>query len=307
MTTQRWGLLVVGLAAIITVVAVGIGLYTGVANRDGLLSRGNAVALIKFDGTITDETVAPTRGRQENLAALLKRAERDQGIKAVVLRINSPGGSATASQELYDQIGRLRESGKPVVAYLTDIAASGGYYVAAAADRIVSQPATITGSIGVIITSVDTQGLEDKLGIHQRVIKSGPYKDILSSSRDLTPEEQDILNTVVQQTLNQFVTAVARGRNLPEEQVRQIADGRIVTGTEAQRLHLVDEVGGQKRAVELAAQLAKLPPDPRVVVLEPSGPGGLLGLLGSLSGELPGSVMLDRLGSGGVRYEWRGE
>ncbi len=307
MTKRRWGLLVIGLAAIITVVAVGYGLYAGVAKRDGLLTRGNAVALIKFDGAITDESVAPTRGRKENLMALLKKAERDSGVKAVVLRINSPGGSAAASQELYDEIGRLRKSGKPVVAYLTDVAASGGYYVAVGADRIVSQPATITGSIGVIITSMDTQGLEDKLGVRQRVIKSGPYKDILSSSRDLTPEEQDILNTVVQQTLDQFVAVVATGRNLPEDQVRQIADGRIVTGTEALRLKLVDEVGSQKRAVDLAAELAKLPPEPRVVVYEPSKPGGLIGLLGSLSGELPGNAMLDRLGSSGVRYEWRGE
>ncbi len=306
MTRRRWGLLVVGLAAIITVLAVGYGLYTGVAKRDGLLTRGNSVAIIKFDGNITDATVAPTRGRQENLLALLKRAGRDSSVKAIVLRVNSPGGSAAAAQELYDEVGRLRQRGKPVVAYLTDMAASGGYYVASAADRIVSQPATITGSIGVIITSTDIQGLEDKIGIRQRVIKSGPYKDILSSRNDLTPEEQEILNTIVQQTLNQFVTAVAKGRNLPEEQVRQIADGRIITGTEAQRLHLVDETGGQERAVELAAQLAKLPPEPHVVVFEPSGPSGLFGLLGSLTGELPGNAMLDRLDSGGVRYEWRG-
>lgn len=307
MRKQRWGLLVVGLAAIITMVAVGIGLSSGVAKRDGLLARGNAVALIKFDGTITDASVAPTRGRKENLKDLLKRAERDSSVKAVVLRINSPGGSAAASQELYDEIGRLRKSGKPVVAYLTDVAASGGYYVAVGANRIVSQPATITGSIGVIITSMDTQELEDKIGIRQRVIKSGPYKDILSSSRDLTPEEQEILNTVVQQSLDQFVAVVATGRNLPEEQVRQIADGRIVTGTEALRLKLVDEVGSQKRAVDLAAELAKLPPEPRIVVYEPSKPGGLIGLLSTLSDELPGNAMLDRIGSGGVRYEWRGE
>ena len=188
---------------------------------------------------------------------------------------------------------------------------SGGYYVAAAADRIVSQPATITGSIGVIITSLDTQGLQDKIGVRQRVIKSGLYKDILNkdiltANRDLTPEEQAILNTLVQQTLDQFVSAVANGRNLPEAQVRQIADGRVVTGTEAQRLHLVDEVGDQERAVELAAQLAKLPPKPRVVVYEPSSAGGLLGLLGSLSDNLSGKAVLDQLGSG-VRYEWRGE
>ena len=306
MTRRRWGLLVVALAALITAAAVGYGLYAGVANRNGLLPGGSAVALIRFDGTITDETVAPTRGGRQNIKDLLTQAERDSSVKAVVLRINSLGGSAAAAQELYDQVGRLRQSGKPVVAYLTDTAASGGYYVAAAADRIVSQPATITGSIGVIITSLDTQGLQDKIGVRQRVIKSGPYKDILSANRDLTPEEQAILNTLVQQTLDQFVSAVAKGRNLPEAQVRQIADGRVVTGTEAQRLHLVDEVGDQERAVELAAQLAKLPPKPRVVVYEPSSAGGLLGLLGSLSDNLSGKAVLDQLGSG-VRYEWRGE
>lgn len=307
MTKRRWGLLVIVLAAIITVAAVGYGLYAGVANQGSLLSGGNAVALIRFDGTITDETVAPTRGGQTNIKTLLSRAEHDSSVKAVVLRINSPGGSAAAAQELYDQIQHMQQNGKPVVAYLTDVAASGGYYVAAAADRIVSQPATITGSIGVIITSLDTQGLQDKIGVRERVIKSGPYKDILSASRDLTPDEQNILNTLVQQTLDQFVTAVAKGRNLPEDQVRQIADGRVVSGTEALRLHLVDEVGNQERAVALAAQLAKLPPNPRVVVFEPSGSGGLLGLLGSLANDLPVNAALNKLDSGGVRYEWKGE
>jgi protease-4 len=159
----------------------------------------------------------------------------------------------------------------------------------------------------VIITSMDTQGLQGKIGVRQRVIKSGPYKDILSANPELTPEEQTILNTLVQQPLDQFVAAVAKGRNLPAAQVRQIADVRVVSGTEAQRLHLVDEVVDQERAVELAGQLAKLPPKPRVVVFEPSQPGGLLGLLGSLSDDVSGKAVLDRLGSGSVRYEWRGE
>ena len=222
-----------------------------------------------------------------------------------MLRVNSPGGSATASQALYEQIGRLRESGKPVVVYFADVAASGGYYVGAAADRIVSQPATITGSIGVIIVALDIQGLQEKLGIEQRVIKSGPYKDILSGSRDMTPEEQAILENLIQDTLDQFVMAVATGRDLPEAEVRRIADVRVFSGTDALALKLVDEVGDEQRVLDLAAELAGIPGDYQVILYEQPQPVGLPALLG---GELPGNAVLERLAPEpgiSVRYEWR--
>ena len=307
MRTRQIGLLVFGLCVIVTLVTVDFSLSRGASEPGARALRwgGSGVALIKLDGAITDAMVAPSRGRRENVYAQLQRAERDGNVKAVVLRVNSPGGSATASQALYDQIVRLRESGKPVVVYFADVAASGGYYVGAAADRIVSQPATITGSIGAIIVSTDIRGLQDKIGIHERVFKSGPYKDILSGSRDITPEEQAIVQKLIQDTLDQFVKAVAEGRQLEEAEVRRIADGRVFSGTEALALKLVDEVGDEQRAIELAAELAGLPDEPSVILYEQPQPFSLISLL---VGELPGSAALDHLVPQpgiSVRYEWR--
>jgi protease-4 len=269
---------------------------------------GPAIAVVKLDGPITDQTVAPHRsGRdRQNVFAQLQRAERDSSVSAVVLRINSPGGSATASQALYNQIRRIHDKGKPVVVHFADIAASGGLYVGVAADRIVSQPATLTGSIGVIIVAADLRGLYDKIGVHQRVFKSGPYKDILSAERDVTPEEQAIMDKLIQDVYGQFVRAVAEGRHLPEADVRQIADGRIISGEEALRLKLVDELGDQYRAVRLAAELAGMRGEPRIVLYEPERPSGLAALLG---GQLPGAERLESLlpePGIGVRYEWKG-
>lgn len=314
--TRRIGLIILSLCVIVTLAAAGLALALGQGSRS-IRRGGGAVAVIKLDGTISDATVTPRKGGRENVYAQLRRAERDRQVKAVVLRVNSPGGSATASQALYDQIRRVRASGKPVVVHFTDIAASGGYYVGAAGDRIVAQPATITGSIGVILTSLDTRGLEEKVGVRQRVIKSGPYKDILSASRDITPEERAILEDLINDTLDQFVKAVAEGRRLPEAEVRRIADGRIISGADALNLRLVDELGDQERAVRLAGELAGIGGEPRVVLYEQPQQGGLLGLLGLDLGEdlgfdkgaSPGEL-LDRLvpeAGISVRYEWRGE
>ena len=304
MRTRRVGLLVFSLCIVVTLAAVGLSLSQG-RSAAGLRRSGAAVAVIKLDGVITDAMVAPSRGGRENAYAQLQRAERDPNVKAVVLRVNSPGGSAAASQALYEQIRRLRQRGKPTVVYFTDVAASGGYYVGAAGDRIVTQPATITGSIGVIVISYDLSGLYEKVGVRERVIKSGPYKDILSASRDITPEERAILEKLIGDTLDQFVKAVAEGRGLPEAEVRRIADGRVFSGTEALNLKLVDEVGDQQRAIRLASELASLRGEPRVVIYEQPRPSGLLGLL---TERVPGSEALEQLAPEqgvGVRYEWR--
>jgi len=307
---RRWvALAILGLCVAVTLAAAAIGLSRGTAAENGggagFGQGGSGVAIIKLDGTITDAMVTPQRGGRENVYAQLRRAERDRAVKAVVLRVNSPGGSAAASQALYDQVKRLRAGGKPVVVHFTDIAASGGYYVGAAGDRIVTQPVAITGSIGVIITAYDLRGLYEKVGVQERVIKSGPYKDILSTSRDITPEERAILDKLIGDTLDQFVRVVAEGRRLPEAEVRAIADGRVFSGTEAVRLRLADEVGGQERAVQLAAELGGIGGEPRIIIYERPRAQGLLGLLES---RLPGGAALDGLApdtTPGVRYEWR--
>lgn len=316
MQSRVVGLGIFGFCVLVTLVAAAIALGRGTSSEGraergaaGLLLTRPAVALIKLDGAITDAMVEPQREGRDNVYAQLRRAEQDRHIKAVVLRINSPGGSAAASQALYDQIRRMRTAGKKVVVHFTDVAASGGYYVGAAADRIVSQPATITGSIGVIIVSADLRGLYEKIGYRERIIKSGPYKDILSASRDPSPEEQAILEKLVQDTLDQFVKVVAEGRNLPEAAVWRIADGRIFSGTEALNQRLVDEVGDQYRAIRLAAELAGLQGEPQLVIYRSPRSAGLLDLLGFSSGVRAANERLDsllpRTGTS-VRYEWRG-
>jgi protease-4 len=308
MRTRVVGLTIFGLCVVVTLVAAAVGLGRGrAAQADGLASLpfGDAVAIVRLDGAITDATVAPVRGRSDSVYAQLRRAEQDGAVKAVVLRVNSPGGSASASQTLYEQIVRMRRAGKPVVVHFADVAASGGYYVAAAGDRIVSQPTAITGSIGVILSSPDVTGLYEKIGVRERVIKSGPYKDIFSSTREITPEERAILDKLVQDTLDQFVKVVVEGRNLPDADVRQIADGRIFSGTEALRLRLVDELGDQYRAVHVAGELAGLRGEPRIVLYDQPRQGGLLDLL---SGSLPGAERFEQLlpePGVTVRYEWK--
>ncbi len=304
------GLVVLLLCVGVTLAALAVGLRRGDADGGGAFGFAvggqGTVALIKLDGAITDAMVAPRRGGRDNIYAQLRRAESDPNVRAVVLRINSPGGSASASQALYDQIRRLRDGGKKVVVHFADVATSGGYYVGAAGDRIVAQPTTITGSIGVIIVALDLRGLYEKIGIRERVIKSGPYKDILSTSRDLTREEEAILQKLVSDTLDQFVKVVVEGRNLPEAEVRRIADGRIFSGAEARTLKLVDELGDTRRAVQLAAELAGLPGEPRVVLYEPERGLGLLDLLGeALWSGNPVEGLLPAPGIS-IRYEWRG-
>jgi protease-4 len=306
--TRLLGLAILSLSVVVTLVAIAIA-QSGRSPAGEGIGRvpltGDSVVLIKLKGVITDAMVEPRSGGRENIYAQLRRAERDPSARAVVLRVDSPGGSANASQALYEQVRRIRERGKPVVVHFADIAASGGYYVGAAGDRIVSQPAAITGSIGVIITAIDMRGLYDKLGVRERVFKSGPYKDILSASRDITPEEEAILQKLVQDAYDQFVKVVAEGRKLPEAEVRRIADGRIISGVEALRLGLVDEVGDQHRAVQVAAELAGLRGEPRVVLYEQEQRGGLLGLFGAL---LPASGHLESLipePGISIRYEWR--
>ncbi len=303
---RRIALAVAGLCVVVTLVGVAISLSRGETEEgsSGFSRGGPGVAVIKLDGAITDAMVAPKRGGRETVYAQLRRAERDRNVKAVVLRVNSPGGSAAASHALYEQIGRLREAGKPVVVHFTDVAASGGYYVGAAGDRIVAQPATVTGSIGVLLVWYDLRGLQEKVGVQERVIKSGPYKDILSASRDLAPEERAILDKLIQDSLDQFVKAVSEGRGLPEAEVRRIADGRVFSGSEALRLRLVDEVGDEYRAIQLAGELAGFEGEFEVILYEQPRSG----MLALLEESLPGGEALEALTPErgiSVRYEWR--
>ncbi len=216
------------------------------------LFEDKRVGIIKMDGIILDTKLFPFASR---IIESFDTASK-QGIKAVVLRINSPGGTVGASQEIFREIKKCREKGMKVVVSLGDVAASGGLYVAVGADKIMSNPGTVTGSIGVIIKSSVIKDFYKKIGIESQTVKSGEYKDILSNTKYLSSEEKEILQELIDSTYEQFVREISENRAIDMEEVKKFADGRIFSGTQAKNLGLVDEIGSQSDAVELAAKLA---------------------------------------------------
>jgi len=257
--TKKVLTLVVILVAVGSAVAVA---FATVPAGQRLARSGKAVGLVFLEGVIT--TGASGSGLlgsvlgSDSVLAELRKAREDPATRAVVLRINSPGGSAAGSQEIAREVRRLREAGKVVVASLGDVAASGAYWVASAAQHIVANPGTITGSIGVIMEVQNLEGLYGKLGIRYETIKSGPHKDMGSPSRPLEPEERAILQGMVDDIFQQFVDAVVQGRagKVTREQVLALADGRVFTGRQALEKGLVDELGNLRDSIQRAADLA---------------------------------------------------
>lgn len=217
---------------------------------------GNRVAVVAVEGLIADA---------ERVVRDLDRHAEDPAVRAVVVRIQSPGGVVGPTQEIHDAVLRVRRAGKPVVASMGSIAASGGYYLAAAADQIVANPGTLTGSIGVILQLAEVEGLLRKVGVRYEVIKSGRYKDAASFARAMRPDERAVLQAVLDDMHDQFVQAVAEGRHLPRDRVQALADGRVYSGRMAKELGLVDALGGLEDAIRIAGELAGIPGKPRVI------------------------------------------
>jgi protease-4 len=221
------------------------------------------IAVVPVEGVIApaDSTVGriqPTN-TPDGLAAALRQAKEDESVAAVVIEVNSPGGGVTASDEMHQSILDFKESsGKPVVVSMEDTAASGGYYISTAADRIVANKTTLTGSLGVIFALTDFSELADRYGVEQEVVKSGKFKDMGSSFRDLTPEEREILQSIVDESYDEFVGVIVEGRGLSEERVREIADGRVYSGEQAKELGLVDSFGGLDEAAEISRTLSNV-------------------------------------------------
>ena len=233
------------------------------------IGLGDAVAVIRLDGTITSGTedyfTAPgiTPGR---VADLLAQAA-DPAVKAIVVRVNSPGGSVVASDEIYRA---LVEFDRPVVVWMDEIAASGGYYIACGGDHVFAHPDTLTGSIGVISQFLNVEELLDEIGVDVVVITSGPRKDIGSPYREMTEEEQALWEGITDEIYEGFVEVVAQARDLPLDKVRELADGSIYTGRQAQKLGLVDDVGTLDDAIAKAAELGGIEGEPRVIELRPT-------------------------------------
>ena len=258
-------LVIVALLVLMLVAIVGI---MGAATAGRGLPRGN-VALIRIEGPITAGAAGggpfgAAASAESIVGQLQKAAEQDQ-IKAIILRINSPGGSAAGAQEMYQEVRRIRSRGKPVYVSMGDVAASGGYYIAAAANRIFADAGTMTGSIGVISATLDLSGLFDKIGVQPQVVKEGKFKDMGSGLRPLTDNEREIVQGLLANVYEQFINDVAAGRNLPKEEVRKLATGQVYTGQQALKLKLVDELGGLRPAVLAVAKEAGIKGKPQVV------------------------------------------
>ncbi|OQX92795.1 MAG: hypothetical protein B6D58_01025, partial [candidate division Zixibacteria bacterium 4484_95] len=184
---------------------------------------------------------------------------------AIVLRINSPGGVVAPTQEIYNQILKVREDGKYVVVSMSSVTASGGYYIACAGDSILANPGTITGSIGVMLSFLNFEGLMDKVGVEMEVVKSNEMKDVGNYSREMTQKEREMLQAAIDDTYDQFVITVSEARNMDIDQVEEIADGSIYTGSQALDLGLIDKLGGLEDAITMAGQMAGLGDNPRII------------------------------------------
>jgi protease IV len=258
-----------------------------------LFGAHNAIGIIELKGVITSPEKA--------MGHLSSFVENDQ-VKAVVVRIDSPGGTVGASQELFRQI-KITNKTKPVVASMGSVAASGGYYAALGAQKIVASPGTLTGSIGVILKFPNLEQIFEKIGYKTEVVKSGDLKDLGSSSRTLTQEERDLLQQLLDNVHNQFIDDIVSSRELPESEVRNLADGRIFSGEQAQQLGLIDELGNFYDAVSLAAKLAGLPTEnPKLYYPEDND----FSVFKLLAGPQGSSALLDHLPllSPTFSYEW---
>ncbi len=221
-----------------------------------LSSRGDKIAIIELIGPIYDS---------RNTVRQFKLYSEHESVKAIVFRIDSPGGGVAASQEIYEAARRVRDSGIPVVASMGTVAASGGYYVACGADSILANPGTTTGSIGVIAEFPNISGLLSKIGIRFETIKSGRYKDTGSPYRDSTPADRQYLQSWVDDAYGQFTGVVSEERNLPLRDVKRVADGRVFTGRQALESGLIDRLGDFAAAIELATIMGGIDGEPTIV------------------------------------------
>jgi protease-4 len=234
------------------------------------------IAVLPVVGTIGPEGPAISRtsaATPEGLRDQLRQAGEDERVRALVLEVDSPGGGVVPTDQMHESIEEFKEeTGKPVVVLMGATAASGGYYISTAADSIVANESTLTGSLGVIFEYLNFAEAAEEYGIEQEVVKSGPFKDIGSPTREPTGEELEILQDYVDESYDGFVEVIVEGRGLPEEEVRELADGRVYSGLQAESLGLVDELGDLERTAEIAADLAGLD-DATVVRYQRRAPG----------------------------------
>ncbi len=259
-TNQKWLLgiavaffILIGAVGLVTVLIVGLGTEEGTTLSGGF---GERVGVIEVRGVIEDS---------REIVSQIRTMARDERVKAVLVRVESPGGAVAPSQEIYQALNELRSRyEKPVVVSMGTIAASGGYYIACAADSVLALPGTLTGSIGVILQFPDLREVFRKVGIGMETIKSGAHKDIGSPFRQLTDSERELLQAMVDDVYGQFVEVVAQGRGMSQDSVRALADGRIFSGRQAQTLGLIDRTGSYHDALAVAGGMGGLGDEPEI-------------------------------------------
>ena len=264
------------------------------------------IAWIKVRGVIAQDNNSSAFSRPSGASSIAKKireAGQDDNVQAIVLDINSPGGTVASVQNIYSEILKAKEK-KKVVALFRDVAASGGFYIAMAADKIVAEPGTITGSVGVIMQTSNVEGLFDKIGVKVTPITSGKYKDMGSSFRPMSDAEKAILQDMVNDTYTQFFAAVKAGRpNVKPEDLAEYTDGRVFTGQRAYNLGFVDKLGGEEDARLLAGELAGIK-DPKVITSRPDGLRELIFSFGSSMENQTLAKQLQTLATPSVSYLW---
>ncbi len=275
--------------------------------NSGAKEGGAGIAWIKIRGVIAesdDQSLWSRPSSASYISRNIRQAAKDKNVKAIVLDINSPGGTVASVQDIYSEILSAKEQGKKVVALFRDVAASGAFYIAMAADKIVAEPGTITGSVGVIMQTGNVVGLFDKLGIQVTPITSGKYKDMGSAYRPMTDAEKALLQDMVNDTYSQFFAAVKAGRpNVTPEDLEEYTDGRVFTGQRAFNLGFIDKLGGEETARLLAGELAGLK-DPKILTRQKQGLRELIFSFGSGAESKNLSKQLQSISTPRVSYLW---
>ena len=273
--------------ALILLALVGISSITSEWVQQGTKNR---IGIVDITGLISDS---------QYIVNQVKKFRQDKRIRGIILRIDSPGGAVGPSQEIYDEVLKTRESGKTIYASMGALAASGGYYIASAAEKIFANPGTLTGSIGVIMAFSNAKGLLEKIGLQPEIIKAGEYKDIGSPARAMTQKERNLLQSVVTDVHQQFIEAVANGRNISVAEVTKIADGRILTGRQAYSLSLVDQMGGLQVSIDQIAHKVGIIGSPKILKETPR-----VGFLDWILKSKVNQSLINRSSIPSLQYTW---
>ena len=273
--------------ALILLALVGISSITSEWVQQGTKNR---IGIVDITGLITDS---------QYITNQVKKFRQDKRIRGIILRIDSPGGAVGPSQEIYDEVLKTRESGKTIYASMGALAASGGYYIASAAEKIFANPGTLTGSIGVIMAFSNAKGLMEKIGLQPEIVKAGEYKDIGSPARAMTQKERNLLQSVVTDVHQQFIEAVASGRDISVAEVTKIADGRILTGRQAYSLNLVDQIGGLQVSIDQLAHKVGIIGSPKIIKETPR-----VGFLDWVLKSTVNQSLINRSSIPSLQYTW---